>query len=52
MSATLTTTVSFNDFVGLDGAEPVGDLIADANGDLFGATAGGANNDETVGQLY
>jgi hypothetical protein len=30
MSATLTTLVSF------DGAEPVGDLIADANGDLFG----------------
>jgi hypothetical protein len=30
MSATLTTLVSF------DGDEPVGDLIADANGDLFG----------------
>jgi hypothetical protein len=41
MTATLTRLVSFND---ADGALPEGDLIADANGDLFGTTSfGGAN---------
>ncbi len=43
------TLVSFN---GADGAEPVGDLIADSNGDLFGTTfSGGANNDGTVFEI-
>jgi len=41
-----TTLVSFN---GADGGTPAAGLIADANGDLFGATsAGGLNNDGTV----
>jgi hypothetical protein len=43
-ASTPTTLVSFTD---TDGANPTGDLIADANGDLFGTTsglAGGANN--------
>ena len=46
---TLTTLVSFN---GANGAAPDGDLIADANGDLFGTTAlGGANEDGTVFEI-
>ena len=41
MTATLTTLISFN---GDDGELPQGDLIADANGDLFGTTSfGGAS---------
>ena len=43
MTATLTTLVGFN---GANGAFPDGDLIADANGDLFGTSSGsGANGD-------
>src|SRR5580693_5053345 len=46
--ATLTTLVNFN---GADGANPES-LIADAAGDLFGATAdGGANNYGTVFEI-
>ena len=42
MTATLTTLVSFS---GSDGANPRGDLVADANGDLFGTTEyGGSRN--------
>ena len=42
----LTTLVNFN---GTDGANPLGSLIADAHGDLFGTTAfGGANTLGTV----
>ena len=49
MTATLTTLVSFN---GANGAEPMGDLIADANGDLFGTTSGGgAYGDGTVFEI-
>ncbi len=48
-ASTPTTLVSFN---GADGAEPFGGLIADANGDLFGATRnGGANNIGTVFEI-
>ena len=36
-ASTPTTLVSFN---GTNGAQPYGSLIADANGDLFGTTAG------------
>ena len=46
---TPTTLLSFD---GSDGANPYAGLIADANGDLFGTTAGGgANNDGTVFEL-
>jgi hypothetical protein len=49
MTATLTTLVSFT---GGNGEEPKGDLIADANGDLFGTTSGGrANGDDTVFEI-
>ncbi len=45
----LTTLVSFN---GANGAEPLGSLVADAKGDLFGTTAqGGANDDGTVFEI-
>jgi uncharacterized repeat protein (TIGR03803 family) len=48
-ASTPTTLVSFN---GANGARPVGDLIADSNGDLFGATdSGGANDDGTVFEI-
>ncbi len=48
-ASTPTTLVSFN---GANGAQPVADLIADSNGDLFGTTfAGGANNDGTVFEI-
>jgi uncharacterized repeat protein (TIGR03803 family) len=40
-ASTPTTLVSFN---GSDGANPVGGLIADANGNLFGTTLGGGAN--------
>jgi uncharacterized repeat protein (TIGR03803 family) len=55
MSATLTTLASFStDFLGgagVNGGEPLGDLIADANGDLFGTTSvGGAG--EGVGTVF
>jgi uncharacterized repeat protein (TIGR03803 family) len=44
-----TTLVSFN---GTNGADPPANLIADANGDLFGTTAGGgANGDGTVFEI-
>ncbi|MGH7045365.1 MAG: choice-of-anchor tandem repeat GloVer-containing protein [Stellaceae bacterium] len=43
------TLVSFS---GSDGAQPVGSLIADANGNLFGTTAaGGINNNGTVFEI-
>jgi uncharacterized repeat protein (TIGR03803 family) len=46
---TLNTLVNFN---GNNGALPVGGLIADANGDLFGTTElGGSYNDGTVFEL-
>jgi uncharacterized repeat protein (TIGR03803 family) len=49
MSATLTTLVSFT---GGNGEEPKRDLIADANGDLFGTTScDGANGDGTVFEI-
>jgi hypothetical protein len=38
MAAALTTLVSFD---GPDGSTPKGDLIADANGDLFGTISSG-----------
>ena len=48
-SSTLTTLVSFND---ANGAAPDGDLIADANGDLFGTSSGdGGANDGTVFEI-
>ena len=40
-ASTPTTLVSFN---GTDGRAPVGQLIADAHGDLFGTTIGGGAN--------
>ncbi len=44
-----TTLVSFNS---TDGAYPTGDLIADADGDLFGTTEyGGADGDGTVFEI-
>jgi uncharacterized repeat protein (TIGR03803 family)/VCBS repeat-containing protein len=46
---TLNTLVSFN---GSDGATPIGGLVADANGDLFGTTDwGGANGQGTVFEI-
>src|SRR6202050_3392881 len=45
---TATIMVSFN---GANGIDPVGSLIADANGDLFGTTAGGANNAGTAVEI-
>jgi uncharacterized repeat protein (TIGR03803 family) len=48
-ASTPTTLVNFT---GSDGASPFGSLIADANGDLFGATAGGgANGDGMVFEI-
>ncbi|HJS87869.1 MAG TPA: choice-of-anchor tandem repeat GloVer-containing protein [Acetobacteraceae bacterium] len=48
MTATLTTLASFN---GINGSAP-GDLITDANGDLFGTTiSGGASGNGTVFEL-
>jgi uncharacterized repeat protein (TIGR03803 family) len=50
-ASTPTTLVSFTG-EGDQGAEPNSDLIADANGDLFGTTSfGGANNDGTVFEI-
>ena len=49
LTPTLTTLVYFN---GTNGQFPVADLIADANGDLFGTTAsGGTNGDGTVFEI-
>ena len=46
MTVTLNTLVSFE---GFDGANPIGGLIADAAGDLFGTTTfGGAYGYGTV----
>jgi uncharacterized repeat protein (TIGR03803 family) len=43
------TPVSFN---GINGANPEGSLIVDANGDLFGTTTfGGSNGDGTVFEI-
>jgi uncharacterized repeat protein (TIGR03803 family) len=42
-ASTPTALVTFN---GADGRFPAGDLIADANGDLFGTTAAGGPNDD------
>jgi uncharacterized repeat protein (TIGR03803 family) len=48
-ASTPTTLVSFN---GGNGETPFAGLIADANGDLFGATdSGGANDDGTVFEI-
>jgi uncharacterized repeat protein (TIGR03803 family) len=48
-ASTPTTLVSFNN---TDGANPAGSLIADANGDLFGTTyQGGNNNAGTVFEI-
>jgi uncharacterized repeat protein (TIGR03803 family) len=48
-ASTPTTLVDFN---GTNGDAPHGDLIFDANGDLFGTTSGGgANNDGTVFEI-
>ena len=41
-ASTPTILVSFN---GSNGAYPLGSLIADANGDLFGTTSGGGHAD-------
>jgi len=39
-------------FDGSDGSQPLGSLIADANGDLFGTTSkGGSNSDGTVFEI-
>ena len=47
-----TTPTVLASFDGADGAYPVGSLIADANGNLFGTTVeGGTNNDGTVFEL-
>jgi hypothetical protein len=48
MTALLTTLVSFN---GTDGANPLGSLIADANGDLFGTTSAELNGNATVFEI-
>jgi VCBS repeat-containing protein/uncharacterized repeat protein (TIGR03803 family) len=49
MAVVLKTLVSFN---GSNGDDPLGGLIADANGDLFGTTVvGGANDDGTVFEI-
>jgi uncharacterized repeat protein (TIGR03803 family) len=45
---TATTLVSFN---GPDGTGPIGGLIADAAGDLFGTTSGGGSNYGTVFEI-
>ncbi len=46
---TLSTLVTFN---GANGANPLGDLIADSSGNFYGTTrSGGANNRGTVFQL-
>jgi uncharacterized repeat protein (TIGR03803 family) len=56
-ASTPTTLVSFNGNNGSsssNGLDPIGGLIADANGNLFGTTSfglGGANNDGTVFEL-
>ena len=48
-ASTPATVVSFN---GSNGAYPLGSLIADANGDLFGTTwEGGANNDGAIFEI-
>jgi uncharacterized repeat protein (TIGR03803 family) len=48
-TGTLTAVASFN---GTDGADPVGDLIMDAGGNLYGTTySGGAAGDGTVFEL-
>ena len=48
-ASTPITLVRFN---GSDGAQPVGSLITDAGGDLFGTTfGGGANGDGTVFEI-
>ena len=48
-ASTPTTLVSFN---GTDGIYPIGNLIADAHGDLFGVTLnGGANSKGTVFEI-
>jgi uncharacterized repeat protein (TIGR03803 family) len=48
-ASTPTILAGFN---GSDGADPVGGLIEDANGDLFGTTgSGGASNDGTVFEI-
>jgi uncharacterized repeat protein (TIGR03803 family) len=47
-----TTLISFNSLNGSEGAIPMGSLMIDANGDLFGTTTGGgAYGDGTVFEL-
>jgi uncharacterized repeat protein (TIGR03803 family) len=49
MTAVLTTLLNFNS---TDGADPLGSLLIDANGDLFGTTdEGGSSNVGTVFEL-
>ena len=47
-ASTPTILISFN---GTNGVSPDGSLIADANGDLFGTTGGGANDNGTVFEI-
>ena len=56
MTATIKTLVSFSvdasGTPGINGAEPLGDLITDSHGDLFGTTSeGGAGGDGTVFEI-
>ena len=48
MTAIVTTLVSFN---GDDGSDPLGGLVIDAEGDLFGTTNGGGGADGTVFEI-
>ena len=51
-ATTATTLVTFNLAGSADGANPLGGLITDANGDLFGTTSsGGAHGDGTVFEI-
>jgi glycosyltransferase involved in cell wall biosynthesis len=45
------TPTVLSTFSGADGAEPVGGLLADRSGDLFGAGFGGANSEGVVFEL-
>jgi uncharacterized repeat protein (TIGR03803 family) len=41
-----------HDFNGSDGRDPIGDIVLDANGNLYGVTfAGGANDFGTVWEI-
>jgi uncharacterized repeat protein (TIGR03803 family) len=45
------TPITLVSFDGADGEAPFSNLIADADGDLFGTTAGGAQSDATVFEI-